>query len=113
MTVLPPTPRPPAWEVLAQALRERRPVRARYHGADRLLCPHVLGWKNRRAKLLAYQVAGGTSDGPLPSEAQQRWRSMFVDEIENAVCTEEPWATADNYSPDTNAIDQVEFAIAP
>ena len=49
----------------------------------------------------------------LPAEPQQRWRSMFVDEIEAAVFTDDPWGTADNYSLSTNAIDQVELAIAP
>ena len=113
MTLVAIRTRPPTWDLLAQALRERRTVRARYQGADRALCPHALGWKNGRPKLLAYQIAGSTSHGALPAEPQQRWRSMFVDEIEAAVFTDDPWGTADNYSLSTNAIDQVELAIAP
>jgi hypothetical protein len=113
VTLVPISPRPPTWDLFAHALRERRTVRASYHGADRLLCPHALGWKNGRPKLLAYQIAGSTSHGPLPAEPQQRWRSMFVDEIEAAVFADEPWGTADNYSLSTNAIDQVELALAP
>jgi hypothetical protein len=38
---------------------------------------------------------------------------MFVDEIEAAVFTDEPWGTADSYSLSTNAIDQIELVIAP
>lgn len=106
-------PRPPTWDLLAQALSERRTVKASYHGTDRLLCPHALGWKNGRPKLLAYQIAGSTTHGALPAEAQRRWRSMFVDEIEAAIFADEPWGTADNYSLSTNAIDQVELALAP
>ena len=113
MTIVPICTRPPTWDLFAQALRERRTVRARYRGADRVLCPHALGWKNGRPKLLAYQISGSTSHGALPAEPHQRWRSMFVDEIEAAVFTDEPWGTADNYSLSTNAIDQVELALAP
>ena len=113
MSTVPLTPRPPAWAVLALALGEQRPVRARYHGADRLLCPHTLGWKDGRAKLLAYQADGSTSHGQLPAEPQQRWRSMFVDEIEDAVLTDEPWHTADNYSLSRNGMDRVEIALHP
>jgi hypothetical protein len=79
------------WATLANALKARRPVRARYHGAERVLCPHVLGWKNGRAKVLAYQGGGSTSDGPLTGPDHERWRSMFVDEIEHAVIlTDQP-----------------------
>jgi hypothetical protein len=111
MTLIPISPRPPAWDLLAQALTERRPVRALYRGAERTLCPHALGWKNRRAKLLAYQSDGTTSHGPLPTDTHQRWRSMFIDEIETAVLTDQPWQTADNYSLNTNTIDHIELAI--
>jgi len=37
---------------------------------------------------------------------------MFIDEIEHATITDDPWQTADNYSPDTNAIDEVIISVA-
>jgi hypothetical protein len=103
--------RPPAWSVLEQALTERRTVRARYHGHERLLCPHALGWKNGRAKVLAYQAAGATSNGSLPDTSRDRWRTMFVDEIDDAtIVPDAPWQTADNYTASSNGIDQLELA---
>jgi hypothetical protein len=107
------TPTPPAaWSILARALTERRPVRARYHGQERLLCPHLLGWKNGRAKVLAYQAGGATSHGPLPAIAEQRWRSLFVDQIEAAVIvTDLPWESATNYSQRSNCVDRLELAV--
>jgi len=105
--------RPPAWPVLAQAIDERRTVRARYHGHERLLCPHALGWKDGRAKVLAYQSAGSTNSGPLPEAPHDRWRSLFVDEIEDPrIVPDAGWDTADNYTPDHNGIDEVEMSVA-
>jgi hypothetical protein len=106
------TSTPPAWDTLAQALHDRRPVRARYHGHQRILCPHALGWHNGRAKLFAYQTGGTTSHGPLPTDPHQRWRTMFVDEIDDAAITDGTWQTADNYRPDLNDIDHIEIAVA-
>ncbi len=103
--------RPAAWAVLEKALVERRPVLARYHGEQRLLCPHALGWKNGRPKVLAYQAGGTTTHGALPASPQQRWRSMFIDEIEEPAITAGPWHTADNYSPGSNCIDKLEIAV--
>ncbi len=100
-------PSRPAWEVLAQAITERRSVRAGYHGHQRVLCPHALGWKNGRSMVLAYQSRGTTSTGELTPSTPQRWRSMYVDEIEHPTITNDPWETADNYSPDSTCIDHL------
>jgi WYL domain len=100
------------WDLLEQALRQRRPVWACYHGQDRLLCPHALGWKNGRAKVLAYQADGTTTAGPLPTGTTQRWRSLFIDQIKDLRITDETWETADNYSYSrSNCIDQLALAI--
>ena len=103
--------RPPAWAVLERALIDRRPVRVRYHGQERIVCPHALGWKNGRAKVLSYQSDGATSQGRLPQDPRQRWRSMFVDEVEDPVITQHSWHTALNYSLDTNCIDELAIAV--
>ncbi len=107
MTTASPTQISTAWTVLADALTQRRAVRARYHGHDRVLCPHLLGWKHGRPKLLAYQSDGTTSAGPNPLP-QQRWRSLFVDEIEQiSLAADHPWQTAGNYTADSNCVDRV------
>jgi hypothetical protein len=102
-------PRPAAWATLETALRQRRPVQATYHGQRRVLCPHVLGWKNGRARVLAYQTGGtGHSAPPTPS---QQWRSMFVDEISDVIVIDQPWQTAQNYTGTSNGIDQIEARV--
>ena len=103
--------RPPAWAVLAEALVQRRPVSARYHGRQRLLCPHALGWKNGRARVLAYQAGGTTSHGGLPADPRQRWRSLFIDEIDHPALTDGEWQTADNYTSASNCIDELEIDV--
>ncbi len=36
---------------------------------------------------------------------------MFVDELNDAVITDQPWQTAANYSHHSNGIDQIELQI--
>jgi len=112
--VITPSPLPAAWAVLEAALRQRRPVCVSYHGRQRLVCPHALGWKNNRPMLLAYQSGGQTSAGALSADPRKRWRCMFVDEVDQVVAAEPAtWGTADNYnaSHPFNAIDEVTIAI--
>ena len=107
-----PPGRPPTWAVLARALADRQPVLARYHGHERVLCPHALGWRGQRAKVLAYQVGGTTSTGALAGAQDRRWRSMFVDEIEGAVIVEGRWESPAGYRGDAgNGMDVVEVVL--
>lgn len=101
----------PGWAALEQALRERRPIRIRYHGHERVVCPHALGWKHGRPKVLAYQTGGTTSQGPLPPDPEKRWRSMFVDEIEDVLITDGAWESAANYSQDSTCFGDLEIAV--
>jgi hypothetical protein len=112
MTVIAHGHRPPAWDVLQQAVIDRRPVAARYHGHDRVICPHALGWKNGRLVALVYQSEGSTSSGKLPTDTGQRWRSMALDDIENpTLIGQGSWKSAANYSAESLPMDQVLLTI--
>jgi hypothetical protein len=103
-----------AWAELEAALRERHTVRLTYHGNERTLCPHALGWKNGRAMLLGYQAGGWTSTGMLDADPAKRWRCLFVDEVTGVVAEPgESWQSADNYDPDNpfRSIDVVALAV--
>jgi hypothetical protein len=111
-TIAPP---PTAWASLETALRQRRPVRVTYHGKQRVLCPHALGWVNNRPLLLGYQTGGQTTTGTLPADPTKRWRCLYIDEIDHVQPAEpaRPWGTADNYNPAQPfpAIDTLAIAI--
>ena len=55
--------------------------------------------------------------GALPADPRQRWRCLFVDEIDQVVTADRPspWETADNYNPSHPfpAIDEVTIAVTP
>ena len=106
---------PPAWLPLEHALQQRRPVSLSYHGRQRLVSPHALGWSKGRLVVLVYQ--SHTADGPtaLRADPHTRWRCMFVDEVENVAAAEETcaWQSADNYDSKHpfSAIDSVIAAV--
>jgi hypothetical protein len=107
---------PPAWKPLEVAVRHRQAVQVSYHGRQRVISPHALGWKNNRALLLAYQPAGHTTT-TLPGQPHPGWRCMYLDEIEHVAAANpaRKWATTDTYNPARPfpAIDHVTLAITP
>ena len=106
---------PAAWAPLHAALTARRAVKVSYHGRQRIVCPHALGWKTGRAMVLAYQTGGQTSTATLPADPRARWRCMYIDQIDHigAADPASTWQTADNYNPahPFPAIDHVTIAV--
>jgi hypothetical protein len=102
-----------AWVVLERGIVERAPVRLRYHGQERLVCPHAMGWKHGRAKVFALQVAAN-NDGSLPRGPHRSWRSLFVDEVEDATIAEGDWHSTPGYvcASRFNGIDVIEVAVS-
>lgn len=109
-------PVPAAWAPLEAALRARQAILVSYHGHQRQVCPHALGWKAGRAMLLAYQTGGYTTTGALPTDPRHRWRCMHIDQIDHLIADPtSKWETADNYNPTRPfpAIDHTAIAITP
>lgn len=102
------------WTCLEAALRQHHPVEVTYHGRQRIVCPHALGWKNHRPMLLGYQIGGHTSTGALDPDPRKRWRCMFVDEIDHVATNASlTWQTADNYNSAQpfHAIDEISLNV--
>ncbi len=56
----------PTYELIAQAMTERKQVLCVYEGFAREVCPIILGHKNGREKTLAFQFAGASSKNLPP-----------------------------------------------
>ena len=79
-------------ELVRGAIRNRKPISARYQGYERKLCPHVLGWNLRgRLQVLCYQYGGGSRRGLAP---EGNWRCIQLEELSDAQLLNESWRTA-------------------
>lgn len=97
------------YDILAKAIQEKSLVTCSYQGHVREVCPHALGYKDGREKVLAFQWAGGSSKGLSPAG---EWRCMFVDELTGVGSKAGPWRTADNHSRKQSCIDEVTYEVA-
>jgi hypothetical protein len=60
-------------ELLRVAIAQQRQIRFWYGGKERIAEPHDYGVHKGRTRLLAYQVGGRSTSGPLPA-----WRLVDV-----------------------------------
>ena len=100
---------PTNFEILTQAILEKKQVVGSYDGYPREMCPHVIGLKKGVRNVLSFQFAGGSSSG-LPPGGD--WKCMHVDGLSNLSLKDGPWHTRDDHSRPQRCVDQIEAEVA-
>ena len=99
-----------SYDLLREAVLQRKAVACTYKGLVRHLCPHVIGkGKDGAAKALSLQFAGETSSGSLPEGGE--WRCMAVDEMLNVEVIADDWHTLANHSRPQSCVKQVDVEV--
>jgi hypothetical protein len=83
--------------LVCDAIRRRRLVEIRYHGAERLVEPYLHGVRDPRVEVLVcYQRSGGSKRG-----LSSGWKALHVDEIEALAVTDVPFVGLEpGFNPD-------------
>lgn len=93
---------------LRDAIENKQAVRVRFKGAERDVCPHVIGFKNGSEKVLTYQFAGYSSSG-LPPGGE--WRCMFIADIASVTVIDKAWHTGARHSRPQTCVDEVDLEV--
>ena len=88
-----------------EAIRDRRPISARYHELPRLFCPHRLGRNSKgQLRVLCYQYGGESETGLGPPGSSDNWRCIAVEKLTAVEPLDGPWQTAPNHSRPASCI---------
>jgi hypothetical protein len=100
------------YEIIRDAILNRKVITATYRGKTRIMCPHTLGTKNGRQQALFYQFAGESTTGLGPDGDPENWRCMFLVELSNVAsqATNE-WHTAPNHSRPQTCVGQIDVEV--
>lgn len=101
------------YEIVRDAIQNRKIVAATYRGRVRVMCPHVLGTKRGRHQALFYQFAGESNRGLGPDGDPENWRCMFLDELSDVSSRDAKgeWHTAPNHSRPQTCVDSIEVVV--
>jgi hypothetical protein len=102
-----------SYDLVRQAIIERKAISAYYQGRYREMCPHVLGFKNGKRHALFYQFGGESSSRPIePDGSSANWRCIAVDALLNvAILESEPWHTAPDHSRPQTCVGDIDVEI--
>jgi hypothetical protein len=97
-------------ETLKRAITRKECVRVVAEGRARDICPHALGFKDGRPRLLAFQYQGGSASGLA---AGGQWRAFFIGDIASATIIDGAWQSGANFVAKAEAcLDRIEFRVA-
>lgn len=80
-----------AYRLFRTAILGRRRIVCEYDGCYREVCPHVLGYKERDAMALTFQL-GAESKSGLPPGGE--WRCLALAQVRNVGIRSDLWCTA-------------------
>jgi hypothetical protein len=99
------------YQIIKDAIENKKVVTAMYKGHYRKMCPHALGTKHGKEHALFYQFDGSSSKG-LSYDARKNWRCMDIDELERVSSEPGAWHTAANHTRPSKCIDYIDAQVA-
>jgi hypothetical protein len=100
-----------AYEIVRDAILNKRQIVAIYNGHYREMCPHVLGTKNGRRQALFYQFGGTSSTGLAPPGSMDNWRCILVDRLQEIAVRDGAWHSAPNHSRPQTCVDLIDVEV--
>ena len=98
------------YDLIRQAIIDKRQIHAFYNGYWREMCPHVLGTKNGREQCLLIQFDGQSKSG-LSEDPAHNWRCCFLSEISGVQVHDGLWHTAPNHSRPQTCVDEIDVEV--
>lgn len=97
------------YRLVRTAVVSKRPIRAMYHGCDRLLCPHRLGRNHEgQIRVLCYQFGGKSGSELQAVGSPANWRCLVLEKLSRVELLEGAWHTAPNHSRPQTCVVEVE-----
>jgi len=100
------------YELLVDAIRNKKNVHCYYNGYYREMSPHTLGYKNGVQNCLLYQFGGESKSGLSPDGSLNNWRCVHVKDLAQIEIVDGEWHTAPNHSRPQNCVDQIEVEVS-
>lgn len=98
------------YQVIKEAILERKCVTCDYNGYRRKMTPHVLGLKRGKEQTLFYQYGGESSSGLSP-DPTKNWRCIPIDKIQNLTINGDAFQTAQNHSQTQTCVDEIDVEV--
>jgi len=99
------------YELFHEAMSKRQPITCTYDGLRRELCPIILGRTDGEERVLAFQFAGETHNGPVRPSGE--WKCLRLASVQNAELGTGKWHAGEQHSTTQTCIKEVDYDVNP
>ncbi len=104
---------PNTYQIVRQAIIDKRQVVADHDGHRREMCPHAIGRKRGRQQALFYQFGGGSESGlDTTPNSPDNWRCIPIEGLSNVSTQSGDWHSAPNHSRPQTCIDEIDVEVS-
>ena len=101
-----------SYDLIRQAILEKKIVHATYKQQHREMCPHALGTKNGKQQALFYQFGGESNSRPIePDGSSANWRCLEIAQLSNVRLFDDYWHTAPNHSRPQTCVGDIDVEV--
>jgi hypothetical protein len=102
-----------SYDLIRQAIIEKKGIAAVYNGQYREMCPHVIGTKKGKRHALFYQFGGQSNSRPIePDGSSANWRCIDVDGLSNVALLDiAEWHSAPDHSRPQTCVDYIDVEV--
>ena len=101
-----------SYQIVRQAIIEKKQIHATYSGLHREMCPHVIGTKYGKQQALFYQFGGESSSRPIqPDGSKENWRCIEIAKLSNVRIVDGAWHTAPDHSRPQTCVGEIDVEV--
>ena len=100
------------YQIVRDAIINKKQITAFYDGHPREMCPHVIGTKNGREQALFYQFGGSSKSGLQPAGSGANWRCIPIEGLQQVSSKDGGWHTAPNHSRPQTCVDVIDVEVS-
>ena len=104
---------PDTYQIVRDAILNRKTIVATYGGFRRELCPWAIGTHQGTPRALFYQVSGMTSTGPVVPHSLSNWRCMDLDRLEILEVVAREWIGPTEHRRASSCLDLIDVDLTP
>jgi len=101
------------YQIIRQAIIDKKVIVAVYDGLERIMCPHVIGTnKQGREQALCYQFEGESKSRAIePDGSPVNWRCIDIAKLSSVTARDGEWHSAPNHSRPQTCVANIDVEV--
>ena len=99
------------YELIKQAIENKKQITAQYQGYYREMCPHVIGTKGGKQQALFFQFGGRSKTQGIVTSSTGKWKCLLIEGLSDVDIQDGSWHTGDGHTRQQTCVDNIDVEV--